>query len=108
MARNGGKFAPGMSGNPGGRPKVAGRVRAAAREHGKKAIERLAELMHDGDGRVAVMACNALLDRGFGKPMQAVRKTVMHVRKNPRDMSLAEIEARIERLKAGNGNGAHH
>ena len=34
------------------------------------AIERLSELLESEDDRVAAVACNALLDRAFGKPRE--------------------------------------
>src|SRR5579872_6658731 len=61
-------FSPGVSGNPGGRPKGYGEICRLARAHGARAIARLAELVESDDGRVAATACVVLLDRGFGKP----------------------------------------
>jgi hypothetical protein len=63
-------FAKGQSGNPTGRPKVDQEVRELAREHGPAAITKLVELMEGEDKRLALSAAQALLDRGFGKPMQ--------------------------------------
>jgi len=65
-------FEPGKSGNPGGRPKENAEVKRLAQSHGPRAIERLAELMNGDDPRVAVAASQAILDRGFGKPVQAI------------------------------------
>jgi hypothetical protein len=61
---------PGQSGNPGGRPKVSAQIRDLARDHGAQAIERLVVLMHSKNESVAVRAAEALLDRGYGRPMQ--------------------------------------
>lgn len=63
---------PGVSGNPRGRPKVAEEVRTLARVHGKRALERLVELMDDPDPRVAFMASREVLDRAYGKPSPAM------------------------------------
>jgi hypothetical protein len=65
----------GQSGNPGGRPKVAAEVKELARNHGPAAVARLAKLMMSKNQRVAVAACVAILDRGYGKPAQAVAVT---------------------------------
>ena len=63
-----GQFAPGHSGNPGGRPKDEHRVAELARSYTVEAIETLVELMRDGkDERIRGTAAQALLDRGWGK-----------------------------------------
>ena len=63
---------PGISGNPGGRPRVAAEVKELARDHGPRAIERLRELMESENEAVACRAAESLLDRGFGRAPQAV------------------------------------
>jgi hypothetical protein len=65
-------FEKGQSGNPGGRPKENAEVKRLAREHGVTAIKKLAALMDSDDERIVVAACQTLLDRGFGKPAQAI------------------------------------
>jgi hypothetical protein len=70
-----GRFAPGVSGNPGGRSRVEVEVRDLAQSHGASAIKRLHELMKSKNERVAVAACEALLNRGFGTPRQSVDLT---------------------------------
>ena len=63
-----GQFAPGQSGNPGGRPKDEHRVAELARSYTVEAINTLVELMRDGkDERIRGTAAQALLDRGWGK-----------------------------------------
>lgn len=65
-------FEKGKSGNPGGRPKEDAEVKALAREHGPAAVAKLAALMECGNPRTECAAAQALLDRGFGKPAQAI------------------------------------
>ncbi len=63
----------GQSGNPGGRPKELAGVKALARQHTKEALETLAKLMKSGTpDRTRVAAAEALLDRGWGRPTQAI------------------------------------
>ena len=47
---------------------------ALAREHTARAIETLAEVMNDpfADNKEKISASNSLLDRGHGKPNQAI------------------------------------
>ena len=65
-------FTKGKSGNPGGRPREVAEVRELAKEHGPAAIERLVELMTSENERTAVAACEAILNRGYGRPAQSV------------------------------------
>ena len=65
-------FQKGQSGNPGGRPKEDAEVKALARAAGPEAIEKLVALMRGDESRTALAAAQALLDRGYGKPSQAV------------------------------------
>lgn len=54
---------------------MVSKIRELAQQHCPRAIERLAELIDSPDERVAVAASTAMLDRGIGKPMQAVEVT---------------------------------
>jgi hypothetical protein len=65
-------FAPGQSGNPGGRPKGEAKVRDAAQALTDEAIGVLADALKDDDRRIAIKAAEILLDRGWGKPAQSV------------------------------------
>jgi hypothetical protein len=62
------------SANPGGRPKVIAEVKELAQLYSVEAIQALYDIMTD-DGKSAaarVTAANSILDRAFGKPVQAV------------------------------------
>ena len=68
-------FEKGKSGNPSGRPKENQELKELARAHTAEAIDRLAFWMRSEDPRASVSAAQALLDRGHGKPMQAIEAT---------------------------------
>jgi Family of unknown function (DUF5681) len=71
--RVGRPFKPGQSGNPGGRPKGLGHVRELARQRTDAAIVTLEGVMkHGRTDQAKVAAAVALLDRGWGKPLQSV------------------------------------
>jgi hypothetical protein len=67
-----GSFKRGQSGNPGGRPKALMEVIELARSHTREAISALADIVRNGDAppSAQVAAATALLDRGWGKPVQ--------------------------------------
>ena len=68
MRDKNGRFLPGISGNPGGRPPEVGNVRELAREYTEEAIETLVDLMrHARSDAACGAAAQALLDRGYGK-----------------------------------------
>lgn len=66
-------FKPGQSGNPGGRPKKDERLRMIediAREHSEEAMLALLDEAKSGKGAPRVAAAVAILDRGWGKPVE--------------------------------------
>ena len=60
-------FQKGVSGNPGGRKKTDD-IRLLARKHTTTAFNRIIELIHSEDERVAFMAAKEVIDRAYGKP----------------------------------------
>lgn len=69
-------FKKGQSGNPGGRPKKDSELTELAREHTVAAIDKLAYWLRSDDARASVSAAQALLDRGWGKPRQAIEASI--------------------------------
>ena len=67
-------FEPGKSGNPGGRPAALAEVKALAREQTEANIAALVAVRDNPDSPAAarVSAANSLLDRGWGRPTQAL------------------------------------
>ena len=66
-------FKPGQSGNPGGRSAGLTHLRELAREKTETALNTLVQICEGGESEAArVAAANAILDRGYGKPAQAV------------------------------------
>jgi hypothetical protein len=63
---------PGQSGNPAGRCRAPYDIAARARLVGPKCIDVLEKLLQDADPRVRFGAATALLDRGYGRPVQAI------------------------------------
>ena len=70
-----GRFLPGTTGNPGGRPKTAPDVRAALEAGSLAAAQRLVELVNSEDERVSLSASLALLDRVLGKVSASLEVT---------------------------------
>jgi hypothetical protein len=96
------RFKKGQSGNPGGRPKVAGHIRELAQQHGEDAIKVLVAEMTNPESTAParIAAAIALLDRGYGKPQQTVE---LHNFNHETEMTEAELE-RIARGDAADGS----
>ena len=91
------KFRKGQSGNPGGRPKVLGEVQELARQYAPTVIVELARLALQAKNETArIAAIRELLDRGYGRPRQAMEISV--AADNPLQLLFDEIDAlsRIE------------
>ena len=66
-------FKPGVSGNPGGRPKAVKEVQELARKYSRRSIRALARIVQESpDDRARIAAAEALLNRAWGKPTQSV------------------------------------
>ena len=77
MATGHGGPRPGAGRKPGKVSKAKLDIAERAKTHGEAALLTLAEIMQDTDAphNARVSAANALLDRGYGRPMQAVDHT---------------------------------
>ena len=86
-----GKFQPGKSGNPGGRPAIIAEVQDLARQHTADAMETLAAIMRDPKASPAarVSAASAILDRGYGKPLQTIDRPERSVMSDEELMAIA-------------------
>ena len=95
MPGKGRPFPKGVSGNPGGRPKVLSDVQDLARKRSPDAINTLAAIMDDQKAPPAarVAAANSLLDRGYGKPTQPISQTLTKI--DPSTMTDEELAAII-------------
>jgi uncharacterized protein YciI len=97
-SRRAGRFLPGHSGNPSGRPKVVAHIQELARQHAPQALAALVEIATSGVSESArVAAACALLDRGYGKPVSATQ--IIPPTRDPRDMSNEELDEAIDALQ---------
>ena len=95
--RRNGTFAPGCSGNAGGRPKAAENVRDLARSHTELAVATLVAIADGGQSEAAkVAAATAILDRGWGRPTQPLSGDDDAP---PIGMAIVDREAEIERKR---------
>jgi hypothetical protein len=95
--RRNGTFAPGCSGNAGGRPKGEENVRDLARSHTGLAVATLVAIAESGKQESArVAAAAALLDRGWGRPTQPLSGDEDAP---PIGLSVSDREAEIERKR---------
>lgn len=71
-----GRFAPGTTGNPGGRIGLPADVREMLEKAVPQAVEKLVELIGSEDDRVSLAAAEALLSRLYGRPSVAIEANV--------------------------------
>ena len=92
--RNRGRWLPGISGNPGGRPRVVAEITELAREHSRAALSALVEIATDKEqpGAARVAAATALLDRGYGRPPSSLDISLAKAEPDAPDLSLYTLE----------------
>ena len=92
-------FAPGRSGNPGGRPRLPDDVKQLARGYTAEAIETLANVMRNDEAPAAarVTAASTILDRAWGKPPQHI--TTENLESLSDDDLRAELAAAVTELR---------
>lgn len=94
-----GQFAPGVSGNPAGRPRIPESLVRAARQYTRQALSVLLRLMRSAKSEsVKLRAAEIVLDRGWGKSIQAVQIDGQLLAKKLSEMSDAELAAFEQRL----------
>ena len=94
------QWKPGQSGNPSGQSAEYGEVVGLARCFSVRAVERLGELIEADDERVALVACNSVLDRAFGKPATNQPETEDSFEQRYRQMTPEQREADAHALVA--------
>lgn len=90
-----GRWLPGHSGNLSGRPKTLAELTALARVEGIDSVRELAHLRdHAQSEQLQAWCADRLLDRGFGKPPQAVAVADVTRSKAPLTlgMSITELQ----------------
>lgn len=98
-------FKKGQSGNPGGRPKRhIGDLSKEARRYATLALGVLVEIARKGVERNRLAAATALLDRGYGRPVQALDLITMGRKLS--ELSTDELTALQARLVTGAADDA--
>lgn len=101
-----GGFQKGQTGNPSGRGRrQIGDLSREARRYAALALDTLVKICRSGDNeRNRLAAANALLDRGFGRPVQAI--DFITAGKKLSELTADELAALEARLMTGAADDA--
>lgn len=93
-------FEIGKSGNPGGRPKVPEEFKELAKKYSIDALERCITIVRDPKANVShvLKAAELIMDRAFGKPIQAKEDIEVNDYDEYDNMTEEELEAEISEL----------
>jgi hypothetical protein len=105
-----GGFAKGVSGNPAGRPKrdqaAIANVAVAARQHAGAALATLVKLLKSAKtDAVRLGAAREILDRAFGRPIQALQVDGTFATKKLSELTDVELAEVATRLAATSDDG---
>ena len=102
-----GGFKKGQSGNPGGRPRQLASVMHEARQHTLEAIHTLLKLMRTAESEsVRLNAAESVLNRGWGRPIQALQVDGRFLTKKLTDLTtdeMRDLEHRVEMIEPDQG-----
>jgi CheY-like chemotaxis protein len=100
-------LAEGKSGNPGGRPRQLASVMHEARRHTLEALQVQLQLMQSAESEsVRLNAAEAILNRAWGRPIQALQVDGRFLTKKLTDLTTEEIrdlEQRVEMIEPDQG-----
>lgn len=74
------KFEAGKSGNPGGRPKMPPELKKAFQDVTPEALDTLVLIMRTGEESNRLKAAGEIIDRGYGKAVQAIEAEIADLR----------------------------
>src|SRR5688572_16469200 len=94
-----GRFRPGVSGNPGGKPRGEAEVRQAARAHTAAALEVLARALRSRQERVRLLAADLVLTRAYGRPGPEVDTEARALELRRAEAEARLVEARVREVE---------
>jgi hypothetical protein len=97
---NKGRWVPGVSANPGGRPANRGPIIEYADEFTKEAIDALVEIIRDlkASRQDKIRASEVVMDRARGKPTQHQETTVRD--RDALDELMDQIDGKVSPIRA--------